>query len=109
MPLLTRSGRPSARKQRDFLNVLRQSPRLRRALLDAKPNFTGIPASIWVLWIYLFEQIVRVTSKKATLIQFWENVVDVKGVTAKSLPIPWGPRLKVGKEICEVFAIITPK
>jgi hypothetical protein len=99
----------SAKDQRDFLNVLRQTPRLRRALLNAKPNFSGIPASIWVLWIYLFGQIVRVTSKKATLIQFWENVVDVNGVKAESLPLPLGPRLKGGNNTYDTFAIISPK
>jgi hypothetical protein len=99
----------TAKEERDFLNVLRQSPRLKMELQKAKPTWTGVAASIWVLWEYLFKQLVRVTSNKATLVQLWKSVVDARDTEVKSLPLALGPRLNIAGSISNVFAVISRK
>jgi len=61
----------------DLLNVLRQSNRLRELLRDHESACPDVFDCVWTMWIYLFEQVCRVTVGRKLLAEFWRRVVDV--------------------------------
>jgi hypothetical protein len=74
---------------RDFLNVLRQSSRLRDRLKDIEPSKLGVYHCVWAMWIYLFEQACRITGNRSSLIEFWKHVVDIDDPMPKHItPFP---------------------
>ncbi len=61
---------------RDFVNVLRQSEHLREELTASKSKQLEVFDCVWPLWIYLFQQACRITTKRKLLSEFWHDVVD---------------------------------
>ena len=86
----------SEKEERDFLNIVRQCIRLRKKI-ESSPEWKGTSACIWVLWIYLFEQICRTANKRKIICDFWGYVVDVEDVAIRSTGIPAG-QIRVGEK-----------
>ncbi len=73
----------------DFLNVLRQSSRLRGSLKGIEPSKLGVYDCVWAMWRYLFEQACRITVNRSSLIEFWKHVVDIDDFMSKHIaPFP---------------------
>ena len=68
----------SQKEEKDFLNVLRQSNRLKEMLSNSKQTWRGLPAGVWVLYLYLFEQLLKVARKRELILEFWKYMVEVK-------------------------------
>ena len=66
---------------RDFLNVLRQSKLLKERLAGRRSEQLDVFDCVWAMYVYLFEQACRITSKRELLVEFWQHTVDV-GETA---------------------------
>lgn len=92
------------KEERDFLNTLRQSKRLRQELAQSGPTWEGLQAAIWVLWIYLFGQLCSITSSRELLSEFWSKVVDAVNapICSTTSAMPVRP-IKLGKS--EFFAL----
>ena len=62
----------------DFINTLRQSQLLRTQFSKIQPKKDGsrLQDAIYVTCMYLFEQLLRITSTKSMLGEFWAKTVD---------------------------------
>jgi len=61
----------------DFINILRQSERLREMLLETEYGLSGVRNGFLVLYMYLLGQIFKVAKNTEFLFGFWRNLVDV--------------------------------
>lgn len=68
---------------RDFLNVLRQSKLLKERLARSKSRQLDVFDCVWAMYIYLFEQVCRIASKRELLAEFWQHTVDVHAVALR--------------------------
>lgn len=93
--------RPSLteKDEMDFVNVLRQSERMKGKLLEAEPEWSGIRAGIWVLYMYLFEQLLKVATNKEFLYDFWQNLVEVPEDTLVKRSISVHPKFPFDLEL----------
>ena len=81
---------------RNFLNVLRQSKLLKDHLPKQRSRKLDIFDCVWAMWIYLFQQILRVSLKRNLLINFWKSVVDTERDTMPQFELPLKP-IVIGK------------
>lgn len=93
----------SKKEERDFLNVLRQSPRLSKKLaVDGKQQYPqATQKGIYILCMYLLEQLIRTASKRNLLSEFWSEVVDSETPPAPSLVDIIGPLTE--NEMADLF------
>ncbi len=70
----------------DFVNVLRQSNRLRERLKGIEPSKLGVYDCVWAMWGYLFEQACRITVNRSSLVEFWKHVVDIDDTMPEHIP-----------------------
>lgn len=68
---------------RDFLNVLRQSKLLKERLAKSKSRQLDVFDCVWAMYLYLFEQVCRITSKRDLLADFWQHTVDADAVALR--------------------------
>lgn len=77
----------SEKAWRDFLNVLRQSELLKTRLATYGSKQPDVFSCVWTMYMYLFEQACRITTKRKLLIEFWQCTVDVDEVPSQCATI----------------------
>jgi hypothetical protein len=75
----------SEKELRDFLNIFRQSKRLKMRLAGHGKQQPGVFECVWAMWSYLFEQVARITTKRMLLNEFWKYAVDAEGVALRPM------------------------
>ena len=90
----------SSKEENDFLNVIRQSERLKIWLSETGSASTGLQNGFRVLYLYLFEQLLKLTDAQTSLHESWKKMVEVddKLLSSKRVYLKPAVLMELGKD-----------